>query len=85
MVSSLMGIKFLLASVGRSFEEKIESPLKIHKTSEKNSENLVKISLRALALAVAYAMQLKWYEVKHELQLAVEALKEGIRQKRLGE
>ncbi|MFR0629082.1 hypothetical protein ACLUWJ_08525 [Limosilactobacillus mucosae] len=81
----MMGIKFLLGSLGRSFEEKIESPMKIHKTSEKNSENLVKISLRALALAVAYAMQLKRHEVKHELQLAVEALKEGIRQKRLGE
>lgn len=72
--------------LGRKLEELLEPPEKIHRFyGLKSSESLKRASLRSLGLYIAYKLQSKGFEAVYERRLAMELLKESIRQKKLGD
>lgn len=75
-----------ITSIGRKLEEFLEPSDKIHRFDDlKSSELLKRSSLRSLGLYIAYRLQSKEFEAVYERRLAMELLKESIRQKKLGE
>ena len=72
--------------LGRRLEEFLEPSDKIHRFDGlKSSERLKRSSLRSLGLYIAYRLQSKRFKAVYERSLAMELLKESIRQKKLGD